>query len=315
MASKPALRSAPEENARPLPVIDDGADLVVVGRAPPPPRAGRARTACSRRSSPRGGSGGCAARRRAARSRSSRSPWAAILRAPAACRARARGSCRPRERVRVRLRLAARRRARGVPCRLRGQRRGWGVAMDNRRTLPGYRYFLDPATGERPAVYVAFLDIRPDAGARVDGVVFPARPRRARRARAQLRARARSAGSSTPTSAARCGPTSACPRRASAARPAAARAPRSCGTSTSTRVREGLRRARRAGEFDATTDRPGVPVRALREVRVPPEGGLTPTPDRDSRGLTPTRDGTQGSRPLPRWHSGSDPYPRWHSGV
>src|SRR4051794_32580383 len=62
----------------------------------------------------------------------------------------------------------------GEPCVLQGFRRGWTVAMDNRRTLPGYRYFLDAATGERPPVYVAFLDIRPCAGARVNGIVFPA---------------------------------------------------------------------------------------------------------------------------------------------
>ena len=37
--------------------------------------------------------------------------------------------------------------ARGQPCTLSGWRRGWGVAMDNRRTLPGYRYFLDRETG------------------------------------------------------------------------------------------------------------------------------------------------------------------------
>src|SRR3954451_21912489 len=64
--------------------------------------------------------------------------------------------------------------ASGVPSALEGWRRGGGVAMDNRRTLPGYRYFLDAATGERPAVYVAFLDIRERAGAHVNGVVFPA---------------------------------------------------------------------------------------------------------------------------------------------
>ncbi len=61
----------------------------------------------------------------------------------------------------------------GVPCRLRGHRRGWGVAMDNRRTVPGYKFYVDPSTGERPAVFVAYLDIRPDPEREVNGVALP----------------------------------------------------------------------------------------------------------------------------------------------
>ena len=34
--------------------------------------------------------------------------------------------------------------------------------MDNRRTIPGYKFYVDPATGERPAVYVTFLCIWPE---------------------------------------------------------------------------------------------------------------------------------------------------------
>jgi len=56
----------------------------------------------------------------------------------------------------------------GRPHRLAGWRRVWGVAMDNRVTIPGYKYYLDPA-GARPAVHVAFLDVVPDAGAAVEG--------------------------------------------------------------------------------------------------------------------------------------------------
>jgi len=59
----------------------------------------------------------------------------------------------------------------GRPRRLAGWRRVWGVAMDNRVTIPGYKYFLDGAGG-RPAVCVAFLDVVPDPAAGVDGVVF-----------------------------------------------------------------------------------------------------------------------------------------------
>ena len=59
----------------------------------------------------------------------------------------------------------------GRPLRLAGWRRVWGVAMDNRVTIPGYKYFLDGAGG-RPAVCVAFLDVVPDPAAGVDGVVL-----------------------------------------------------------------------------------------------------------------------------------------------
>jgi hypothetical protein len=55
---------------------------------------------------------------------------------------------------------------------LRDHRRGWRVAMDNRRTIPGYKFYVDPETGERPAVYVAFLCIWPEPGASVEGVLL-----------------------------------------------------------------------------------------------------------------------------------------------
>jgi hypothetical protein len=61
-----------------------------------------------------------------------------------------------------------------VPCRLLGHRRRWDVAMDNTRTIPGYKYYVDPRTRERPPVFVTFLNIHPDPGRHVNGVVFPA---------------------------------------------------------------------------------------------------------------------------------------------
>jgi gamma-glutamylcyclotransferase (GGCT)/AIG2-like uncharacterized protein YtfP len=56
-----------------------------------------------------------------------------------------------------------------------GLRRGWGVAMDNRRDLPGYKYYTD-ADGGRPGVFVAYLDLIAapgDDGAAVNGVCLP----------------------------------------------------------------------------------------------------------------------------------------------
>lgn len=60
------------------------------------------------------------------------------------------------------------------PARLPGWRRAWGVAMDNRLAIPGYKVYEDPRSGERPAVHVAFLDIVEDAAGVVDGVLLEA---------------------------------------------------------------------------------------------------------------------------------------------
>ena len=46
----------------------------------------------------------------------------------------------------------------GFVADLAGLRRTWGVAMDNRRDLPGYKYYTD-AAGRRPQVFVAYLDL------------------------------------------------------------------------------------------------------------------------------------------------------------
>jgi gamma-glutamylcyclotransferase (GGCT)/AIG2-like uncharacterized protein YtfP len=57
-------------------------------------------------------------------------------------------------------------------CVLRDHARGWDVAMDNRETIPGYKFYVDPDTGERPAVYVTFLAVRREPGSMVAGEVF-----------------------------------------------------------------------------------------------------------------------------------------------
>ncbi|MDX6689336.1 MAG: hypothetical protein QOG15_793 [Solirubrobacteraceae bacterium] len=60
-----------------------------------------------------------------------------------------------------------------VSCHLDGYRRRWTVAMDNSVDLPGYKYYVDASTGERPDVFVAFLNLEPDPGTAVNGVAFP----------------------------------------------------------------------------------------------------------------------------------------------
>jgi hypothetical protein len=57
---------------------------------------------------------------------------------------------------------------------LRGYERRWQVAMDNRVDLPGYKYYVDSRTGERPPVCVAFLDLAPVPERSVKGVIFEA---------------------------------------------------------------------------------------------------------------------------------------------
>ena len=45
--------------------------------------------------------------------------------------------------------------------------------MDNSLDLPGYKYYVDPATGERLAVFVTFLNLVEAPGDAVNGVLFP----------------------------------------------------------------------------------------------------------------------------------------------
>jgi hypothetical protein len=63
----------------------------------------------------------------------------------------------------------------GYVTELPGHRRRWGVAMDNRRDLPGYKHYLAP-DGGRPALWIAFLDVVPDPDGAVNGVAAPVAP-------------------------------------------------------------------------------------------------------------------------------------------
>jgi hypothetical protein len=57
-------------------------------------------------------------------------------------------------------------------CELGGYRRTWNVAMDNSRTIPGYKHYVDARTGERGLWFVTFLNIVRDADAHVNGALF-----------------------------------------------------------------------------------------------------------------------------------------------
>ncbi len=45
--------------------------------------------------------------------------------------------------------------------------------MDNSVAIPGYKRYLDPESGDPPAVMVAFLDVVEDSDATVNGVLTP----------------------------------------------------------------------------------------------------------------------------------------------
>jgi hypothetical protein len=60
-----------------------------------------------------------------------------------------------------------------VAGRLRGFRRNWGAAMDNWDSANDHKYFVEPNTGERPRLRVAYLDVEPSEGDAVNGLAIP----------------------------------------------------------------------------------------------------------------------------------------------
>ena len=174
------------------------------------------------------------------------------------------------------------------PAVLRGHRRVWGVAMDNRESIPGYKRYVD-GDGVAPAVCVVFLDVVPDPGAWVNGAVIevddelaPGLDRRERNyERVDVGANTGSpAVQGANTGFEGTGPGAGDP-------PVWAFVGRSAGRARAARAREEgiavvsrsyLERVRAdfaafgpemLEEFDRTTAAPGVPVADLRRVAVP----------------------------------------------
>ena len=48
--------------------------------------------------------------------------------------------------------------------------------MDNSLDLPRYKHYVDPETGERPAVVVTYVNLAEDDRSSVNGVLFPVEP-------------------------------------------------------------------------------------------------------------------------------------------
>lgn len=59
------------------------------------------------------------------------------------------------------------------PGRLHGYRRRWGAAMDNWEAANDHKHFVDPETGERPRLRVAYLDLYEREGSSVNGLALP----------------------------------------------------------------------------------------------------------------------------------------------
>lgn len=59
------------------------------------------------------------------------------------------------------------------PGRLRDFRRRWGVVMNNWEGEEGGKHFLDPETGERPRIRVAYLDLYAQPAGVVNGLALP----------------------------------------------------------------------------------------------------------------------------------------------
>jgi cation transport regulator ChaC len=56
--------------------------------------------------------------------------------------------------------------------RLTNFRRAWNVAMDNAQDIPGYKYYVDAQTGQRPSGFVSFLNIYRQPDSFVNGIIF-----------------------------------------------------------------------------------------------------------------------------------------------
>lgn len=166
--------------------------------------------------------------------------------------------------------------ARPLPV-LGGARRVWGVAMDNAVAVPGYKRYRHPATGAAPARLVTFLDLVPasaDDAPGVNGALLAVDPEEL----AALDARERNYERVEVTARLRPAP----PGRvfayvgSAAGRSRAARGRRAGTGVVHAGYQDLVERAFAAhgadelARYQASTAAPGLPVRHLERVAVPP---------------------------------------------
>jgi hypothetical protein len=135
--------------------------------------------------------------------------------------------------------------------------------MDNTRDLPGYKYYVDRETGERPPVYVTYVDLAEDPQSVVDGVVFEVRDLPALDARERNYERRDVTGDVTPPTGGRVwayfGTDAARQRFTDGLR-----------ANTAVIARDYIDKLRQAApDFDASTDPPPVPIRDLERIDTP----------------------------------------------
>ena len=140
--------------------------------------------------------------------------------------------------------------------------------MDNRRTIPGYKYYVDPDTGERPPVRVTFLNVYPAAEGGVNGIAFPV----SAEALAELDGRERNYDRIDVTRQidADLGGTVWTYLGSDAARERFATGPAVVAQDYFDAIRAGFAAAGGLDAFDRSTDPLTVPLRRLRRVDVPP---------------------------------------------
>ncbi len=157
------------------------------------------------------------------------------------------------------------------PARVAGLRRSWTVAMDNRVDLPGYKYYVEPATGTRPAVHVAFVDVADDPDTVLGGVCHAVTPAQLaalddRERNYARRGVAATLGDGSSVQAWLYVGTPAARRRAAAARGAGELVVQASYLSG---LRAGFAARGALAAFERATDRPGCPVVELERRSLP----------------------------------------------
>jgi hypothetical protein len=146
--------------------------------------------------------------------------------------------------------------------------------MDNRVVIPGYKVWIDPRTGERPAVHVAFLDLEEaEPGARVSGMLLevpaaalPALDRRERNyVRRDVTDLAEPCGSRIWAYLGRADARARCAEARRAGTGVVAQA-----YADAVRAAFAARGPAALAAYEASTAAPGLPVRDLERIDVPP---------------------------------------------
>lgn len=154
--------------------------------------------------------------------------------------------------------------------RLQGYRRFWGVAMNNWDAAPTAKHWVDPKSGEKPRLRVAYVDIEEQPGGTVNGLAVPVDASRLKAldAREGNYERIEVSGAFRPAAPGRV----FAYRGLEVARERCRQGEADGDVCLSSEYLDQVRRAFAAlgadalAEFEATTESPGFPVQELRKV-------------------------------------------------